>query len=241
MARHTGNLGLRVDVPTLEPDAVLVDRLAAASTGSTPSRGTSRSVGLRMAFVATVVASLGATTWAAGAIPGVDTPFHHQEIQHAPLVPIIPSGDVGSPQSDPSTAGSPASTGLPGSTRAHDAHPTRHLHRAHRAKHHQHAKRQSSTPVRPTKPGGHHQSIAPHGFGHHGFAHHGAGHHGFAHHGTGQHSWGHGTHHSFGHHGSGDHGSGHHNRAIFNFCVGTDTCVGVDKRGEIQIHTAEAC
>lgn len=134
MAHTTRKTGLRIDVPTLEPDAVLVDRLAAASATSTPSRGTSRSVGLRAAFVAVVVASLGATTWAAGALPGVDTPFRHREIQHAPLVPLAPTGAVGSPQSDDSASGSPAPAGLPDhhaqhGQRARHAHPARPHHR----------------------------------------------------------------------------------------------------------------
>jgi hypothetical protein len=121
MAHHTRHSGLRVDVPTLEPDAVVVERLAAASARSTPSRRTSRSVGLRAAFVAAVVASLGATTWAAGALPGVDTPFRHREIQHAPLVPLAPTGDVGSPQSGGPAPGGPAGAGGP-----HDpSHPAR--------------------------------------------------------------------------------------------------------------------
>jgi hypothetical protein len=60
-----------------------------------------------------VVASLGATTWAAGAIPGVETPFQHRIIEHAPLVPTSPDRSVGSPQSDDSTSGGPVAAGLP--------------------------------------------------------------------------------------------------------------------------------
>jgi hypothetical protein len=113
MAMSMRPRALKVDVPTLEPDAVMLDRLVALSAGSTPSRGTSRSVGLRVAFVATVVASLGATTWAAGAIPGVEAPLQHRVIEHEPLVPTTQDRSVGSPQSDDSASGSPTAVGLP--------------------------------------------------------------------------------------------------------------------------------
>ena len=118
MAQHTRHQGLRVDVPTLEPDDVLLDRLAATSAASIPTRGSARSrgrswsVGVRMSFVATVVASLGATTWAAGALAGVDVPFRHQQIERAPMVPMPPTGSAGTPHSDASPSGSPEA-GLP--------------------------------------------------------------------------------------------------------------------------------
>ena len=132
MVRHTRQPGLRVDVPTLEPDSVMLERLSALSAASTPSAGRSRSVGLRVAFVATVVASLGATTWAAGALPGVDTPFRHRQIEHAALVPIPTAGDTGSPQSDVAPSGGPTSLGLPDHK---PARPPSH-HRGHHGKGH---------------------------------------------------------------------------------------------------------
>lgn len=113
MATSTRHPALRIDIPTLECDAVMLERLVAASAGSTPSTGAPWLVGLRAAIVAVVVSVLGATTWAAGALAGVDTPFRHHEIQHAPMVPITPTGVTGSPQSGDSSSGGSASAGLP--------------------------------------------------------------------------------------------------------------------------------
>ncbi|HJQ04046.1 MAG TPA: hypothetical protein VJ872_01250 [Nocardioides sp.] len=113
MAPTSRHSPLRIEIPTLDPDDVLLERLAAASVVSTPSPGTPWLIGLRAALVAVVVALLGATTWAAGALAGVDTPFRHREIMHAPMVPTTPAGVTGSPQSGDSSSGSPAAPGLP--------------------------------------------------------------------------------------------------------------------------------
>jgi hypothetical protein len=129
MAQTSRHPALRIDIPTLEPDAVMVARLASASAASKAPVGASWLVGLRAALVALVVASLGATTWAAGALAGVDTPFRHHVTQHAPLVPITPTGSTGSPQSGDSSSGGPTSPGLP------DASGT-HGRSHHRAAHH---------------------------------------------------------------------------------------------------------
>lgn len=113
MAPSSRHPALRIDIPTLEPGSVMLERLVAASAGSMPSPGTPWLVGLRTALVAVVVALLGATTWAAGALAGVDTPFGHREIHHAPMVPTTPTGVAGSPQSGDSSSGSPVPTALP--------------------------------------------------------------------------------------------------------------------------------
>ncbi|GAB2986938.1 hypothetical protein [Nocardioides montaniterrae] len=122
MAMQMRPRALKVDVPAFEPDAVMLDRLTALSADSTPSAGPARSVGLRVTFVAAVVASLGATTWAAGAIPGVATPFTLKVITHAPLLPTTPDRSTGTPQADGSSPGSPAPTGLPDTLPSAAAH-----------------------------------------------------------------------------------------------------------------------
>lgn len=147
MAPSSRHPALRIDIPTLEPGDVMLERLVAASAGSVPSPGTPWLVGLRTAIVAVVVALLGATSWAAGALAGADTPFSHREIHHAAMVPTTPTGVAGSPQSGDSSSGSPAPTGLPDaashSAKSHTAksHGTRGTSAAHR--HHRHAAHQA--------------------------------------------------------------------------------------------------
>ena len=219
MAQHTRHQGLRVDVPTLEPDDVLLDRLAATSAASIPTRGSARSrgrswsVGVRMSFVATVVASLGATTWAAGALAGVDVPFRHQQIERAPMVPMPPTGSAGTPHSDASPSGSPEA-GLPDGSTAH-RHATSSPHRGKGSTKHEGralSKGHARNHVPPVGPPVGHENGQHHGVnhghqhgqigGHHGH-HYGEipGHHG--HHGQpGDHSYGHdgGQHgHGYGH------------------------------------------
>ncbi|GAB4011517.1 hypothetical protein [Nocardioides ultimimeridianus] len=141
MAPSSRHPALRIDIPTLEPGDVMLERLVAASAGSVPSPGTPWLVGLRTAVVAVVVALLGVTSWAAGALAGADTPFGHREIHHAAMVPTTPTGVAGSPQSGDSPSGSPAPTGLPDaashSAKSHAARgtSTAHRHRQHAAGH----------------------------------------------------------------------------------------------------------
>ncbi|GAB3865658.1 hypothetical protein GCM10028801_36400 [Nocardioides maradonensis] len=139
MAPTSRHPALRIEIPTLDPDGALLERLAAASVVSTPSPGTPWLVGLRAALVAVVVALLGATSWAAGALAGVDTPFRHREITHAPMVPTTPPGVTGSPQSGGSSSGSPAAPGLPdargGAAKGH----ARGKSAAHKHQHGRHA------------------------------------------------------------------------------------------------------
>lgn len=89
---------LRADIPALEPDAVLLGQLvelSAASTAATAARRALRPV----RALATGVAALGlvgATTWIAGALPGVSspiTPGHapRHAPRHAPTAPATPS------------------------------------------------------------------------------------------------------------------------------------------------------
>ncbi len=108
---------LRVDVPTLEPDPALLERLVMASASSTPARRPARPAGIRLLVAAASVAMIGATTWVAGAIPGTESPLGPaMQPTHGPSAPS-PGGESGAPHPDDSTSpGSPLSPGLPGNT-----------------------------------------------------------------------------------------------------------------------------
>lgn len=107
---------LRVAPPTLEPDPVLLGRLAALSAASTPVPPTARTTAVRLLAVAASVAVIGATTWVAGALPGVDSPVSPAEQPtYGPATPGTEAPET--PHSDASTAsGSPTSPGLPDAT-----------------------------------------------------------------------------------------------------------------------------
>lgn len=113
---------LRVAPPTLEPDPVLLGRLAALSAASTPAPHTARTTAVRLLSVAASVAAIGATTWVAGALPGIDSPVAPAEQPtHGPATPGTEASET--PQSDASIAsGSPTSPGLPDATSSSEPH-----------------------------------------------------------------------------------------------------------------------
>ncbi|GAA1971916.1 hypothetical protein GCM10009798_36220 [Nocardioides panacihumi] len=101
---------LRADIPALEPDAVLLGQLVELSTASTAAATVRRTL-RPVRALATGVAALGlvgATTWIAGALPGVPSPIAPGHTpRHAPTAPATPSrtGDA----HVPSAAASPSS------------------------------------------------------------------------------------------------------------------------------------
>lgn len=106
---------LRVDAPTLEPDAVFLGLLADLSASSRPAGPrTARTAGLRMIVATASVAVIATAAWAGGV--GMETPLSPADApsQQEPSGP--PShGDVATPQGDVSISpGSPVSPGLPG-------------------------------------------------------------------------------------------------------------------------------
>lgn len=104
---------LRADVRPADPDPVLLAQLVQLSQGSVaPAPRPGRSVGARLAVALGGVIAVGATSWAAGALPGTDSPFRPEEhITHQPTGPS--PGNVGTPQPDESE--SPAGERTPSS------------------------------------------------------------------------------------------------------------------------------
>ncbi|WP_435768856.1 hypothetical protein [Nocardioides sp. SYSU DS0651] len=93
---------LRSGLRTVDPDPVLLAQLVELSRGSaSPAPRPGRSVGARLAIVLGGAIAVGATSWAAGALPGTDSPFRPEErITHQPTDPT--PGDVATPQRDDS-------------------------------------------------------------------------------------------------------------------------------------------
>ena len=91
---------LRADVRPADPDPVLLAQLVELSRGSVaPATRPGRSAGARLAIVLGGAIAVGATSWAAGALPGTDSPFRPEE--HVTHQPADPSpGGVGTPQPD---------------------------------------------------------------------------------------------------------------------------------------------
>jgi len=170
--------GLRVDVPTLEPDPVLLTQLVRLSSANAPAATTSRASSVKVLLAAVGVAAVTATTWAAGAVPGVPSPIRPA---HHPHTAVSPSP---SPTSGPATrtpgASDPTSE-APGSihptpdSRPHSAAPgasptiqgpgTRRKHEhtgAHLGPKHHH---QSLWPVAPSAPNGLHPQHPTASFG----------------------------------------------------------------------------
>ena len=114
---------LRADVRAVDPDPVLLAQLVELSSRSVaPAPRPGRSAGARLAMVLGGVIAVGATSWAAGALPGTTSPFSPEErITHQPTDPTPDErapGRTPAPQSPPS--GGPASPG----DRATPASPT---------------------------------------------------------------------------------------------------------------------
>lgn len=101
---------LRDEVRPADPDPVLLAQLAQLSASSTaPSARPGRSAGARLAIVLGGAIAVGATSWAAGALPGTESPFGPEErITQQPTDPQ--PGGVRTPPSDAPTspAGDPA-------------------------------------------------------------------------------------------------------------------------------------
>ncbi|HVK29212.1 MAG TPA: hypothetical protein VM575_12785 [Nocardioides sp.] len=95
---------LRAEVRPADPDPVLLAQLAQLSANSTvPSARPGRSAGARLAIVLGGAIAVGATSWAAGALPGTDSPFRPEErITQQPTDPQ--PGGVRTPSSDAPTS-----------------------------------------------------------------------------------------------------------------------------------------
>lgn len=95
---------LRAEVRPADPDPVLLAQLAQLSANSTvPSARPGRSAGARLAIVLGGAIAVGATSWAAGALPGTDSPFRPEErITQQPTDPQ--PGGARTPSSDAPTS-----------------------------------------------------------------------------------------------------------------------------------------
>lgn len=100
---------LRVEVPTLEPDAVLLDQLVSLSSATAPATTSSRASSMKVLLAAAGVAVVATTTWAAGAVPGKLFPARPASHPHT----------VVTPTSAPSRSSGPQATRTPGAS-----HPT---------------------------------------------------------------------------------------------------------------------
>ncbi|TWG95157.1 hypothetical protein L615_000500001010 [Nocardioides sp. J9] len=80
---------LRAEVRPADPDPVLLAQLAQLSASSTaPAARPGRSAGARAAIVLGGAIAVGATSWAAGALPGTESPFRPEErVTHQPADP----------------------------------------------------------------------------------------------------------------------------------------------------------
>lgn len=85
---------LRADLLPADPDPVLLAQLTQLSASSTvPAPRPGRSAGARVAIVLGGAIAVGATSWAAGALPGTESPFRPEEqVTHQPTDPT-PGGD----------------------------------------------------------------------------------------------------------------------------------------------------
>lgn len=109
--------GLRVDVPTREPDAVLLEQLHQLSTASV--RGERRAYPKVLAAFASV-AALAATTWLAGAVPGTTSPLvpphHRQDLSRTVSPSPSPAPSGSSPDAVPTAGVAPGSGVVPRTT-----------------------------------------------------------------------------------------------------------------------------
>jgi len=105
--------GLRAEVPTRDPDPVLLEQLTQLSAAS--ARPERRAYPKVLAAAASV-AALAATTWLAGAVPGTTSPLapshHHQE----PSRTAPPSPTPSTRAAHPTTGATPGSGALLGHT-----------------------------------------------------------------------------------------------------------------------------
>lgn len=110
---------LRADLRPADPDPVLLAQLAQLSSRSAVSAPRpGRSAGARWAMVLGGVIAVGATSWAAGALPGTDSPFRPEE--RVTQQPTDPSpGEELAPSTDaPTSPGEGTSDGASDSSSA---------------------------------------------------------------------------------------------------------------------------
>lgn len=116
MSKQYGHEQLRVDVPTLEPDVVLLAQLVELSSASAPSTTSSRASSMKVLLAAAGVAVVATTTWAAGAVPGNLFPLRPASHPHTVVPPTDKPSSAGPVTRTP---GAPRSTsgasGLPSS------------------------------------------------------------------------------------------------------------------------------
>lgn len=95
---------MRAEVRPVDPDPVLLAQLTQLSSGSTtPAARPGRSAGARLAIVLGGAIAVGATSWAAGALPGTDSPFGPEErVTQQPTDPT--PGDEEAPSSETPTS-----------------------------------------------------------------------------------------------------------------------------------------
>ena len=72
-------MDLKVDIPALEPDPVLLAQLSQLSATSVPSR---REGPVRLLVAAVTVLVLAFFSWVTGALPGVASPFDGVRSSH---------------------------------------------------------------------------------------------------------------------------------------------------------------
>lgn len=102
---------LRADLRPADPDPVLLAQLTQLSSRSTaPAPRPGRSAGARFAIVLGGAIAIGATSWAAGALPGTDSPFSPEDrVTQQPTDPTprdaptsdAPTSPSGVPEQDP--------------------------------------------------------------------------------------------------------------------------------------------
>jgi hypothetical protein len=105
---------LKIDIPQLEPDPVLLAQLSQLSAASVPPR---REGPVRFLVAAVTVLVLASFSWLTGALPGVASPFdgardQHPAPQQAPATPPAPTSE--SADAVPQPGALP-----PGQTRTH--------------------------------------------------------------------------------------------------------------------------
>lgn len=95
---------LGAELRPVDPDPVLLAQLAQLSASSTaPAVRPGRSAGARFAIVLGGAIAVGATSWAAGALPGTESPFRPEEqVTQQPTDPT--PGGVRTPLSDTPTS-----------------------------------------------------------------------------------------------------------------------------------------
>ena len=96
---------LRLDIPTLEPDPVLLEQLSQLSRASVPARRNSAARSVAAAVTALLV---GCLSWLTGTLPGVASPLQREPSHHGPSrgAPATTPDDKPRPAADPAPAGS---------------------------------------------------------------------------------------------------------------------------------------